>query len=314
MKRIVLTAILCVAGVATAFSQAKKPTLMVVPSDAWCVQQGYVTEFDNQGTVEVLPDYNKAIQNNTDLLLAMAKLGEMMAAEGFPLKDLGASLRQLRNMAAEESVTTSSDGDDLAESPLDKLKRVANADIWMQLTFTINKTGPKHSLTFILQGLDAYTNKQIASASGTGKDSFSVEVPVLLEESIASYMPAFTGQLQTFFDDLFANGREIALSCRRWNGSDVDFETEFDGEELGFLIEEWLADNTVQGRFSTAMATENRLEFEQVRIPLENARGRAIDARTWANDLRRELQTKYGVDAKVSTRGLGQAIVTIGGK
>lgn len=295
------------------FSQAKKPTIMVVPSDAWCNQNGYMMTFDNQGVTERLPDYNLALQSDTDLLLAISKLGEMMAERDFPLKDLGASLRSLRNEAVEESLTESSDGDGLAESPLDKLKRVAKADIIMQLTYTINTTGPKKSLTFNLQGLDAYTDKQIAATSGTGEPSFSTEIPVLLQASIIDHIDGFNDQLQRFFDDLFDNGREVSLVCRRWSGSDVDFETEFDGEELGFIIEDWLADNTVNGRFSTMDASENRMVFEQVRIPLYNDRGRAIDTRTWANDLRKFL-SDYGVDAKLSTKGLGQAIITIGGK
>ena len=32
------------------FGQAKKPTLMVLPSDNWCEQRYFMTEFDNQGT------------------------------------------------------------------------------------------------------------------------------------------------------------------------------------------------------------------------------------------------------------------------
>ena len=313
MKKIILTGLLLL-GAAAAFSQAKKPTIMVVPSDVWCNQNGYVTRFDNQGTIETLPDYATALQSNSDLLLAISKIGEMMAERGFPLKDLAASLRTLRTEEAEESVTMSQDGDMIAESPVDKLKRVANADIWMQLTWTVNSVGPKKSLTFNLQGLDAYTDKQIAAASGTGEPTFSVELPVLLQEAIQSHIDNFNNQLQTFFDDLFTNGREITLTCRRWSGSDVDFETEFGGEELGFLIEDWVAENTVNGRFSTAGATENRLTFEQVRIPLYNENGRAIDARTWANGLRRHLSQKYSIDAKLSTKGLGGAVITIGAK
>ena len=36
----------------SAMGQAKKPTLMVVPSDAWCKEHGYEQTFDNQGTAE----------------------------------------------------------------------------------------------------------------------------------------------------------------------------------------------------------------------------------------------------------------------
>jgi hypothetical protein len=313
MKKLIVTALLVLPALAV-FAQAKKPTIMVVPSDVWCNTNGYMTTFDNQGVAEKIPDYNMALLEDANLNLAISKLGEMMAERGFPLKDLGASLRSLRTQAAEESVTLSSDGDALAESPLDRLKRVANADIWMQLTYTFNKVGPKSSLTFNLQGIDAYTNKQIAAASGTGPQSFSVEIPVLLEEAVLVHIDKFNDQLQAYFDDLFANGREVSLLCRRWSGSDVNFESEFDGEELGFLIEDWLAEATVQGRFSTAEASENRLVFEQVRIPLQNPNGRALDTRTWANGLRRYLQETFNIDAKLSTKGLGQAIITIGGK
>ena len=71
-----------------AFGQAKKPTLMVVPSDVWCNQNGYVLEYDNLGTIEVIPDYKKALQNDMNLKLAIAKINDLMAERGFPLKDL----------------------------------------------------------------------------------------------------------------------------------------------------------------------------------------------------------------------------------
>lgn len=314
MKKVlfILSLVLVISG--GCFAQAKKPTIMVVPSDVWCNQNGYMSSFDNQGQVEKYPNYETALQSNSDLVLAISKIGEMMAERGFPLKDLSACLKTIKQEAAEESVTTSKEGDVLAETPLDKLSRVAKADIIIQLTWSMNVSGPKKSVTFNMQGLDAYTNKQVAAASGTGAPSFSVEIPLLLEESILSHIDQFNSQLQVHFDDLFANGREVALTCRRWSGSEADFETEYDGNELSFIIEDWMAQNTVQGRFSTSDATENRLVFEQVRIPLQNEAGRAIDTRTWANGLRKSLKDTYGIDAKLTTKGLGQAIITIGAK
>lgn len=313
MKTIFITLFLC-ALVLSGFSQAKKPTIMVIPSDVWCNQHGFITKYDNQGTEMIVPDYKKALQTDPDLLLAISKIGEMMTERGFPLKDLSSCLKSLETAAAEESVATSKDGQSLAETPIEKLRKTAKADIWMELTWTINRTGPKKSLTFNLQGKDAYTDKQIAAASGTGQPSFSVELPVLLEESILAYIDKFNDQLQTFFDDLLTNGREVSLLCKRWDGCETDFETEFDGDELSFLIEDWVAQNTVEGRFSTTDASQNRMLFEQVRIPVYNQTGRAIDTRTWANDLRKMLKSKYEIEAKLETKGLGQAIITIGAK
>ena len=289
-KTLFLLVLTCMAS--AVFSQAKKPTLMIVPSDVWCNQNGYTTTYDNMGTPTMVPDYKKALQSNPDLLLAISKIGEMMAERGFPLKDLGSSLKNLETEAAEESVTAMDRGG-IAESPVDKLRKVAKADIWLQLTWSVNAMGPKKSLTFNLQGLDAYTDKQIAASSGTGDPSFSAELPVLLEEAILSHIDQFNNQLQNYFDDLFANGREVSLECKRTTDSDVNFESEIDDNELAYIIEDWVSANTREGRFNTSDVSENRIKFEQVRIPLFLENGRALDTRTWARGLQKELRSKY---------------------
>ena len=141
MKKIFLS-IVCLAISLTAFGQAKRPTIMVVPSDNWCVQNNYVQTFDNQGTQMVLPDYKRALQNDANLLLAISKINEMMMERGFPLKNLESALKSLESDAAENAMLTSDTGSEIAESPIDLLKRTAKADIWMQLTYSKGKPSP----------------------------------------------------------------------------------------------------------------------------------------------------------------------------
>jgi len=298
-----------------AFSQAKKPTIMIVPSDVWCNTNGYMMEFDNQGKIVKVPDYKKALQENADLLLVISKINELMADRGFPLKNLESSLKTLESEAAEDAMLTSKGGGEVNESPIDKLKKVAKADIWMQMTWTVNTTGPKKSITFNLQGLDAYTDKQIAGASGTGEPSFTAELPVLLEEAVLAHLDNFNVQLQNHFDDMFTNGREIILRIKTWNTWEYDLESEdFGDDELSSLIEKWVTDNTVQGRFNTTDATENMMLFEQVRIPLFDEEGKAIDARKWTNGLRKYLKETYQIESKLMMKGLGQAQLVLGEK
>ena len=314
IKKIALTLTVVLGLASVAFSQAKKPTIMVVPSDVWCNLNGYMLEFDNQGTKVKVPDYKKALQGSPDLLLVISKINELMAARGFPLKNLESAIKTLESNAAEDAMSTSSSGAGVSESPVDKLKNVAKADIWIQMTWTVNTTGPKKSITINLQGLDAYTDKQIAGASGTGQPSFSAELPVLLEEAVLAHLDNFNAQLQTHFDDLFANGREIILRIRKWESFSGDLNTEFGGAELSAQIEKWVSDNTVQNKFSTSDASENRMLFEQVRIPLYDANNRAVDARAWARGLQKYLKDTYKIDSKVTMKGLGQATVSIGEK
>lgn len=297
-----------------AMAQAKKPTIMVVPSDAWCIKSGYVLEYDNQGTKVKVSDYKRALQENTDLLLVISKINDLMAARGFPLKNLESSIKTLESESAESAMMSSKSGSSVSESPIDKLKKTAKADIWMQLTWTVNQTGPKKSITFNIQGLDAYTDKQIAGASGTGVPSFTAELPVLLEEAVLSHIDNFNSLLQSGFDDWFKNGREIVLRIKKWDSFDGDLEKEYGGAELGSQIEKWVSENTVQGRFNTSDATENMMLFEQVRIPMIDSNGKALDARGWGKGLQKHLKDTYQVESKLMMKGLGQVTIVIGEK
>lgn len=313
MKKTFLTLFGTILVVYSMFGQAKKPTLMVVPSDLYCNQHGYMQTYSNQGITENVPNYKMALQNDSELMTVITVIGQMMSDRGFPTKLLEQELKSLEAGSAEDAMMTSKSGEDVAETPVDKLRKKAKSDIIMQVTWIVNKTGPRRSLTFNLQGIDAYTNKQIAACQGTGNPTFSAELPILLEESIANQLDGFNQQLQNHFDDLFKNGREITIRCKKWNDSDVDFESEFNGKELGELIEDWIAENTVQGRYNTSDATENMMYFEQVRIPMVNEKGRAIDARQWARGIVNHLKS-YGIESKLMMKGLGQATIVIGGK
>ena len=238
-----------------------------------------------------------------------------MADRGFPLKNMESCIKTLESESAENSMLTSKTGAGVAESPVDKLKKVAKADIIMQLTWTVNTTGPKKSITFVLQGLDAYTDKQIASAQGTGAPSFSAELPILLEEAVLAHLDNFNAGLQKHFDDMFANGREIIIRIKKFDSWDGDLEKDFGGKELSAVIEDWMKTNTVKGRFSTSEATENMMLFEQVRIPIYDASGNATDARGFVKGLQKYLQgAPYSITNKLMMKGLGQATIVLGEK
>jgi hypothetical protein len=320
MKLRILLIIASFIALSSVFSQAKKPTIMVVPSDEWCLSRGYFLEFENQGRTEKLPDYKRAFQENSDLLLVISTINGIMAERGFPLKNLESALKTVANQNAEDNIRTSSKtGAAVNKSPIDELKAVAKADIIMQLTWTINSTGPKKSITFNLQGIDAYSDKQIATAVGTGAPSFSTELPVLLSEAVNSHMDAFTNSLQTHFDDLFENGREIIVRVRVWDDWDEDLLSEFgnDDMELSEIIENWIEDNTVKGRNNLTDGTENIMLFEQVRIPLYYTSGdkeRAMDAKTFGTQLRKYLDSTLNIESLVENDGLGKVTLFLGHK
>ena len=317
MKRILILSAALVLAVSSVMGQAKKPTIMVVPSDRYCISKGYMTTFDNQD----MPDYKKALQNDADLRMAISKISGMMADREFPLKDLEQELRNISNESAESAMITGSGGSSVAESPVDVLKRTAKADIIMDLDFSVVKQGPRNSIMYTLNGLDAYTSKNIASSTGVGSPSSAASVELLIEEAVLSHMDEFTGRLQAHFDDMFNNGREVKIMVKVFDGSDVNLSDEVDyngaTDELGIFIEDWMADNTVSGRFSLSDGTENFQRYEQVRIPMyyeRNGRQRAMDTRTFVNNLKKFVSESFNLESKVYMRGLGEAWLIIGEK
>jgi hypothetical protein len=314
MKKTILTLIGLLVTVIV-FGQAKKPTLMILPSDNWCTQRYFMTEFDNQGTKQSVPNYKQAFQEDTELGQVISKIGALMIDKGFPLKDAEQELKAIETRNAEDNMTSSkTSGSSISESPLDILKKRAKADIIIQIWWKVNKVDDQKSVSFILEAFDAYTSKRIASSTGNSSPSNEI-IPVQLEKAILANINPFSAQLQSHFDDMFTHGREIMLSIKIWDSWENDLETEFDGEELTDIIDDWMAENTVSGRYNMTDATENAIRFEQVRIPIYDDRKRAIDARAFAKGLRKFLKAEpYLIESKLMTRGLGEAIIVLGEK
>lgn len=300
-----------------AFAQAKKPTIMVIPDDPWCAEHGYVQEFTNQGKTSMVTDYERAVRTDMDLVNAITKVGELMTERGMNLKDLQSIIQDMHQSNAEDEMTKSlTSGATLAETPYEKLLNRAKADIVIKLQWRINTSGPRASVTYTLKGIDSYTKKQIAAATGTGQPSSYSEPAQLLEEACIEKMDAFVAQLQAHFEDLLENGREVSINVRMFdNGSGISFNDEYGDSELTDVVDDWMAENTVNHRYNLSDASDYVLRFEQVRIPLYRPNGRPMDTRSFVNQLKKYLaNAPYNLTSKVAFKGLGHADLVIGEK
>ncbi len=66
------------------FGQAKKPTLMVVPADNWCVANEFVTTVESKGKVTKYSDYRAALQNSADCNNVITKINALMSDRRIP--------------------------------------------------------------------------------------------------------------------------------------------------------------------------------------------------------------------------------------
>lgn len=316
MKRIIYTIVLAFAAIGSIYAASPtKPRVMIRPAEIWCTENGFMTRVDNLGEEEAIPEYEKAFQSNGDLHMVMTKIRSMMNDRGYDCPDFLAAVRDVKNRMARRSGTTSrTSGSSIATSFADELASQAKADIYFDVYWSVRKNGPKSSIAYTLSAIDPYTLNSFADVSGVGQPSFSADIPQLLEEAVVGRMDAFLAQFQTYFDKCREEGRPISLEIATFdNGSGIDMETEFGGRELRELIEDWVAEHTVNNAYNLVDDTETSMHFQDVRIPLFDERERPANAGTFGRELRSYL-TSMKVPSKQGKRTLASYEIIIGEK
>lgn len=294
----------------SAIAQMKKPTIMILPSDNWCATRYFTKVYENLGQKEAYSDYRRAFLEDSELSPVISKIGELLTRQGYSLKDAEQAVKSLETSIAEDEVTYSRTSNNrLAISPLDLLKQRVKSDIIIQVNWNVKR----ESISFTIEAFDTYTDKRIATATGTNERGKAI-IPIQLENTIKKHIKTFDEQMDSYYQSMQANGREIAVNIQVWDNSDINLETIYEDDELIYHIQNWLSQNTVRSQFNLSDATENFAHFEQVRIPLAK-KNMALDARGFVRELQKYLQQNpYSITSKIIMQGLGKATLIIGEK
>ncbi|MEE1174125.1 MAG: DUF6175 family protein [Paludibacteraceae bacterium] len=314
MKKEIILMLMMLSSIFSYAQTSKKPTIMVIPSDHWCTTRYFTKVIDNQGVKVTINDYEGAFREDLELSNVVSKIGEIMVKFGYPVKDYMQEYKSLIDEQVEEEVVMSRGGAMIEETPLDMLRSRVRYDIELRIDWNVKKENNKYAVTMNIGGIDTYSNKQIASANEvltTGDLALSELIVTMLEDKMVDFLE----QLNSHFDEVQSSGREVKIQIRTWDTGEITLEDEVEsGEELIDVINNWMEDNTINGAFNLAYNTESRAVFEQVRIPTINKNGRSMDARMFANELRKYLKKEFSIDSKVLNRGLGEGVIIIGEK
>ena len=259
-------------------------------------------QFNNQGTTENHPNYRSALESDATLNQVLVKLSGVIKDRGFTVKMLEAQLDKVDQKMADQNMRTTGGG--VYVNPTDMLKMTAKADLVIELAYTINQRGPQKSVQFTLLAKDAGQGTMAGQVTGNTEPS-SGSVPEEMSAALNLYMDAFSADLMKYFEDMYANGREILLNVNVTENFDEDLYTDSYGDdELMLLIEDWVADNTKGGNYNLSDATETMMVFEQTRIPLEYERKgkmRKMDAGAFGSNLAKYLKS-LGLEGTRSER------------
>lgn len=286
------------------------PTVMFLPDKTWCNEMNYVTRTERNGKTRVSEKYDEAFLNS-DLKNVVTQLNTLLSENGLNPKTYGESAENDDDEEAEEEMFEGAQsGSGLESNSYDDVLNKLKPDIIIKLGWNQNKVGFNYTCSYRLEAVDTYSGKSIAAVTAeTPTVKTTIPLAAALKNAATEHMSNFAGKLQEHFDDIQTNGREITLTTRIiGNGEGTNFNTEFGGKELGTIIDDWIRDNTQNHVYSQRNATRNRMQFEQMRIPLN------MNARQFVTKLQNYLKSTYGIVAENTTKGLGSGRLYIGEK
>ena len=318
MNRISLTILVAfVPIILIAQQNAKKPKVMVVPEEAFCINAGL---YKNNSANEKVADY-KAAMRNDNILDVINTFENLMASYGFPLTNLQQTLNELKEEDALDDVLVASDNGILVEDDLDKLSRVAEADIIVKVSPKITNYGPDRRLELRVSSIDCASKKALQAFGPVTKTSAG-STSMMIKAAVTDNIETFALGLTKYFDDIQAKGREGTIIVKIADTCPLNMESvvNYQGEEgeLADLIELWLSENTVNGAFTGVKTSKVRMIIDQVRIPLY---GKASFGRTKALTMESFVKTgliqllgNYGISVSTHPVGIGKVYLILGGK
>lgn len=321
MKKLSFILLLIVGAVVSSYAaDAKKPKIMVFPSDDWCVAKGYVAP----GTKT--PDYEKAL-SDPDMDGAVAVMGDIMAEMGYEMFSLKQELKQIHTEDAYSMSVTSKNDGMVQESDRDLLTRNVGCDFIVELSLLNKPFGARRAVEFKAQTIDAASHKILHGDIGTSSAS-SAPTPILIKEAVGGFIDNFCHKIDLAFSNIERNGREGSLVFKIADDCPLNFESEVsvDGEsgELAEYITYWIEENAVDGNCSLTQKSRETLRYDQVRFPLFSAvaaggfgskKGK-VKAQTMESFIRpiQSAMARFGVSVTTVPIGQGSVYVVLGGQ
>lgn len=319
MKKHLLLVLVCLTAFAfQGMAQAKKPKIVVMPSRTWFNQNNFMTTYTNaSGVTEKTPDFQRAFDENPEVSMVIGAMEDFMLTENYNVQQLKGALAKLKAKSARDNMTTAGGG--LQSSTIDELNKAVKPDINVELFYTIKRDGPYKYIEFDVSAVDAYSSAPISTGNiGRGTSASSTNLVNQLEEAVLSFKDKFIADMDRYYARLFENGRQIVVRCTLAENSGTNYEEEYDGTELGELIEEYVSDHSVKSNYSLSDKTENEVFFDDVRIPMtyvnKDGETKGTDANWYAKDLRKYIESVTGEKCKIDLIGLGEINIILGGK
>lgn len=231
-------------------------------------------------------DIRTVLEDNPYIRSAVSKVKEAFDQRGWSTIDFVANLK-----AAESNTAFTMDRQNSFKSDL---ITGSGADIYVQVDTHLSTDDSGTSINLILTAFESHTGASFSNKTGNSGRFKTNDYEKLIDRAFDQISEEFLNTLMAKTDEIREIGRAIILHFNLDEGAEIDFDAEVDGGDfLNEVIEDWVSLAAYQGRANLAGIVENKMLFDEVRIPLfDQETGRPYNPNRFANEVIRFLRSK----------------------
>ncbi|HLW33348.1 MAG TPA: DUF6175 family protein, partial [Aequorivita sp.] len=230
-------------------------------------------------------DIRTVLDENPYIRSAVSKVKESFDQRGWSTVDFVANLRAAESNAAFTMDRQSNFKSDLITG--------SGADIYVQVDTHVSTDDSGTSINVVLTAFETHTGASFSNKTGSSGKFKTTDYEKLIDRAFDQISEEFLNNLMVKTDEIREIGRAIILHFNLDEGAEIDFDAELDnGEFLNEAIEDWVGLNAYRGRANLAGIVENKMVFDEVRIPLfDQETGRPYNPNRFANEVIRFLRS-----------------------
>ncbi|KAA5435590.1 hypothetical protein F2Y83_12095, partial [Bacteroides cellulosilyticus] len=277
-------------AVGTPNSQVSLPTVTVVP---------YTREDE---------DIRAILDHNQMLSYAVSKMTSEFSSRGYKTKDF---LAQLKRAKRNDVLTAGTQSDAVT-----KMIQNMGADIIVTAkVMTTTDTRRQSEVSLELTATEFQTAGNLASATFQSGKYVTTDTIKLTDYALKKVKDEFFTKLQTSFNDIVKNGREMAIQMVLAKSiTDWDFDQPLPDGSASFktVLEDWLQVHALNGVYDMSRSNDKVIDMS-VQVPIwDEAQGRAYTISRFSTELKNFLDEKLGGEYVASVVTMGQGLtVTI---
>lgn len=245
-------------------------------------------------------DLRSKIENDVNYRIALTKIKEAFDDRGFTTIDAIAKIKSINTNSA---LSLESQTDLKTE-----IIRSSSADIYVDAEININSTNAGNSVDFILTSYEVSSGNSLSNKVGNSGKFYTDDYAKLTSKAIETIADDFLNTMQTKFEQIIKDGRTITLQISINKESEYNFDSDFKGESLGEIIENWIADNSYKNIYTFPTISDYLMVFDQIKIPLFDNNGRNYSPNKFSKALENYLKNQ-GLSLKTTYLGNTQNII-----